>query len=1039
MRGEAMSEPTAANTTPLKRRRFRVLRILGLFAIVLVLLLVAAPWIVAHTGLRDEAINEIVSSPTVTASSGSASFSWFSPLSVHGLHLKSANNHVDLRVDDLIAEKPPYQLWSSAPDLGTITVEKPHVTLELPLDVNIERHKRTGLEPTFTAILKDAGLTVRLAGLDEPVLDVDGINMTVRVEKADEGRVLTLDPVVIFDHRKLSPKLASNLLHLFDATMSDTPDVNGEFSLSLDKLRIPIGIPREEAIKRVELEGKLVLHQVSKQVKNPMSQTVVQLVADLNGKKASEVVRLAQDAEIHFQVRDGRLYHEGLRVGFPDIDPQLQLTSHGSVGLDRTVDLFLELPRLDPAQRKQKGPAKCHITGTITNPKISVEDGSFVLRQPDRKEPILAANGINLNMEVENTAKGRVLVVEPFEVCKKRKLDLEVAAGLVRFLAPDFQHDREVTGEVSLSVSKLRMPLVFDEKEAIKQLEVEGNLTLHQVGSQINSSMWQALIKMVADMNGKRPGKVIRVEVDADIPFQVHDGRLYHEGLRVGFPDIDPRLVVSTRGSIGLDETLNLFADLPRLDQAEQKAKGPAKCQITGTIANPKIAVENGSLVLRDHDRKEPIIAVHSINLNMEVENTPKGRVLVVQPVEVFKKTELNLGVANNLMKYISPDVHSDREVTGEISLSLSKVRVPLGLTAEEEAKQLEAEGKLTLHQVSSELKSPMWQGLIKMLADLRGKQPSKMIHIIEESEIRFQVKDGRLHHDVQRVGFPEIDPELVISTRGSVGLDETLDLVVEMPRLRKEKLDKGPLQCQVTGTIKEPKIAIKDAPLVIKLNGGDKAALTVDNLNLNFSIEDSKDGRTLTLAPVTLFEKQKLTPEVADQFIHLIVPALLDLTGVEGEVSLSLDKFRVPLGIPESELERKVELAGKLQLYQITLSTKTPLLQTMVKMVADEYGKKPSVVVRVVKNADVKFNLKDGQMYHEGLQFGFPDISPDLIAKSSGSVGLDKSLDIVLEVPGFLVDKKDIDIKKAPPVRFRVTGTIDKPVVTQIKDGKDK
>jgi len=45
----------------------------------------------------------------------------------------------------------------------------------------------------------------------------------------------------------------------------------------------------------------------------------------------------------------------------------------------------------------------------------------------------------------------------------------------------------------------------------------------------------------------------------------VRDGRLYHEGLRVGFPDIDPGLVVSSRGSIGADETLDLSVDLPRL------------------------------------------------------------------------------------------------------------------------------------------------------------------------------------------------------------------------------------------------------------------------------------------------------------------------------------------------------------------------------------------------------------------------------------------------------------------------------------------
>ena len=153
-----------------------------------------------------------------------------------------------------------------------------------------------------------------------------------------------------------------------------------------------------------------------------MRQALVQLVADMNGKDASKVVRLAEDAEIRFQVRDGRLHHEGLRIGFPDIDPELQLTSRGSVGLDKTLDLFVELPRLDPALRKEKGPAKCRITGTIDNPKITVEDASLVLRQPNRKEPLIAADGINLNMQVENTAAGRVLAVEPVEVFKKRKL-----------------------------------------------------------------------------------------------------------------------------------------------------------------------------------------------------------------------------------------------------------------------------------------------------------------------------------------------------------------------------------------------------------------------------------------------------------------------------------------------------------------------------------------------------------------------------------------------------------------------------------------
>jgi hypothetical protein len=393
----------------------------------------------------------------------------------------------------------------------------------------------------------------------------------------------------------------------------------------------------------------------------------------------------------------------------------------------------------------------------------------------------------------------------------------------------------------------------------------------------------------------------------------------------------------------------------------------------------------------------------------------------------------LNLGVASGLLKLLSPDVHSsEREVAGAISLSFSKLRLPLGAARDKAVKQLEAEGKVRLHQVAAEVKSPMWQGLIRLLADMNGKQPPEVIRLVEDSEIQFQVRDGRLHHDGQRIGFPDIDRDLVISSRGSIGLDDTLDLLVELPRLRKEKRAKGPLQCRVTGTLSRPTIAVTDAPLVVKLKADDKPVLTVDNVKLSFAVEPSADGRMLTLAPVTVFEKQKLTSRGGDQLLHLIAPTLADIAGVQGEISLSLQTFRVPLDAPKREFAKKVRLAGKLQLHKISVAVKTPLLQTMVKVLADMHGKKPSTVVRVVQNAVVGFRVRDGRMYHEGLRFGFPDISPDLLIRSSGSVGLDRSLDFVLEVPAILANKN-----KA--VRLRVRGTIDKPIVTEIKQGKGK
>ena len=1035
-----MSEqPPAKPATP-RKRRSRIIRVLGIVAILLVVLVMTAPWMVAHTGLRDEAINATLASPSVTASSESASFGWFSSPSILGLRLKSANGRLDIRAEEVTADQSLLQLWASSPDLGTITVEKAHVQLELPLDVQL-RGPGDGLEPTFTATIKNAALTVRVTGEAEPVIDIDGISLTFRVEDAGEGRVLTLDPVVLFDRRKLSPKLISMLLQLFDPTMTDTPQISGEISLSLDKVRIPIGVPRDKAVRGMELEGKLVLHDVSGEVKNPLRLALVQLIADMNGKDGPKVVRLAKDAEIHFQVRDGRLHHEGLRIGLPDIDPELHLTSRGSVGLDKTLDLFVELPRLDPALRKEKGPAKCRITGTLNNPQITVEDASLVLRQDNRKEPLVAADGIQLSMRLETAVTGRVLAIDPVEVFRKRKLSLGVAPGLVKFLAPDVDVERQVDGEISLSFSKLRIPLGIPQDQAVKQLEAEGKLTLHHVSSEVKSPLWQALIRLLADLNGKKASELIHLAAEeSEVRFQVRNGRLQHEGLRIGFPKIDPELVISSSGSIGLDETLDLRVELPRLDPALRNEKGPARCRITGTLNNPQIAIEDASLVLRQDNRKEPLLAADGIDMSMHVETTPKGRVLAIDPVEVFKKRKLSLGVAPGLVKWLAPDVDIERQVDGEISLSFSKLHIPLGVPQDQAVKEFEAEGKLTLHRVSSEVKGPMWQGLIRLLADLNGKKASDLIHLAaEESEITFQVRDGRLHHKGLRIGFAKIDPELVIRSSGSIGLDGTLDLHLELPRLRKDKGDQGPLQCHVSGTLSAPIIAIPDAPLVIHLADDQKAALRADHVNLEFGVETSGDVRVLTLAPVKVFDKQKLTPEMGDQLLNLITPTLADLTDVQGTISLSFDTFRVPLGVPKNEFVKKVELSGKLHLHEVSVSVKTPLLQALVKVLADMHGKKPSDVVRVVENAEVPFKVRDGRIHQEDLRFGFPDISPDLLIRAHGSVGYDRTLDLVLEVPSIFVGKDKQQGKKTPAVRLRVTGSFEKPIVTEIKDGKGK
>ena len=126
---------------------------------------------------------------------------------------------------------------------------------------------------------------------------------------------------------------------------------------------------------------------------------------------------------------------------------------------------------------------------------------------------------------------------------------------------------------------------------------------------------------------------------------------------------------------------------------------------------------------------------MNGVNLNMQVENTASGRVLAVEPVEVLKNQKMNLVLAGGLLRLIDPDLQgSEREIAGEMSLAFKTLRIPLGGAQDQLAKRLEAEGTLTLHQVTTEAKNkgPMRLAMIKMLADLNGKQPSEALRLVQ-------------------------------------------------------------------------------------------------------------------------------------------------------------------------------------------------------------------------------------------------------------------------------------------------------------------
>ncbi|MDG2221910.1 MAG: hypothetical protein P8L85_11040 [Rubripirellula sp.] len=995
------------------------------------LLVISTPTIIARTGIRDQLINAIIAASHLSASTEGASVGWLSPLSVDGLRINGMQNRFQVEVDRVTADRSWPRLLTSSPNLGKITVEKPHVKLMLPL--TNEAALTTTLATNFTAAIHNAALSVEHDRLDEPLIDVNGIDLTVHLQESDQGMLLSVDSLDIYQHEELTPKYCSQLLGMINPSLQDAANIDGEFSLSLAKFDVPIGVTEEQFLQHLQLQGELALHQVAIETESELLQALSKLVADAHDKPVPAQTRVVKDALIQFEVREGRLHHEGLRFGFPDIDPELEIQTYGSVGLDQTLDAYIEIPRFDQQKHDELGPIVCHVTGSVSNPRLSAKNATLVVHSPNRDAPLIDVEGIDFTAQIENSENGRMISFEPMSVLDHAKLDRQLASSLLQWLEPGMQYSPRMEGEVTLWVEHLRIPIEAAEEDLPDLLEMNGKLVIHEATSFAETPIRQAILQLVSDLYDKQPSDSVRIALDDEVEFQLKEGRFHFDGLRVGLPDISPQLEITSHGSIGFDETLDIFVSVPRLDDDKQKQHGPVQCHLTGTVSAPELAAKNASLVIHLPNRAEPLVDIDGIDLTMHVEEWKGNRVISVNPTQLMRRQKIDRQLATGLLQLVDPELQYFPEIVGEVSLSVDSLRIPVGAQDKQWVNALEAHGKLEIHQATSLVKSPLRMAITKLLADLYSIHPGESIRMIHDAEIEFGLQESRFQFSGLRFGFPDIDEALQIQVEGSIGLDQTLDLQLQLPRLDGAKrAGKGVVHCRITGTVSHPQFAVTDASLIVRLPEHQQPLLDIDTLDFDMEIQFEGDTPVLQLAPTRIFDHQRLTTQRSEEWLRLIAPAIADVTAMEGDLSLTINSLRIPLSGSQQQLLRSTELSGDLQLHEVTTKVETPLLSAMVKVLADQYGKEASETIRIAKDAKISFELRDGRLFQKGLRFGFPDLSPDLVLQTNGSVGLDRTLDLTLQVPAALAAELG---GEQGTVRFQVTGTIDDPQVVELED----
>ncbi len=175
----------------------------------------------------------------------------------------------------------------------------------------------------------------------------------------------------------------------------------------------------------------------------------------------------------------------------------------------------------------------------------------------------------------------------------------EVSERALKYIAPVLADATRVDGSFSVSLSEMSGPL-----DNPQQARAAGLLTIHnaQVSPGPSTAEWVSLIRQVRDLvrdgvqgavapsAAKRP---ILTITDRAVQFQMAEGRVYHRGLEFDVGDA----IVSSEGSVGIDETLDLLLTVPIQDEWLQKNSSllsglrgqSVQFPIRGTLSHPKV------------------------------------------------------------------------------------------------------------------------------------------------------------------------------------------------------------------------------------------------------------------------------------------------------------------------------------------------------------------------------------------------------------------------------------------------------------------
>ncbi len=195
--------------------------------------------------------------------------------------------------------------------------------------------------------------------------------------------------------------------------------------------------------------------------------------------------------------------------------------------------------------------------------------------------------------------------------------------------------------------------------------------------------------------------------------------------------------------------------------------------------------------------------------------------------------------------------------------------------------------------------------------------------------------------------------------------------------------------------------------PINTTLNGG--------KLSLQPNLRIEPDPMELILLAGTIVDRARITPAMCSSGLGFAMPALANVADAEGSISVQLDGGRIPLSAPTTG-----EVKGKFILHTAKIGPGSVVreLSTLLRVPPP---------TSLVKECQVPFHMVNGRVHHRDLELVFPQFT----LKTSGSVGMDGSLALVVEMPVTPALAGTMKLSPAlakQTIKLPIGGTVDRP-----------